>query len=492
MSDFHLTANLLERYLQKPSEQFTLDDIINYVFEKEIEMINFRYVADDEKLKTLNFVVTGKSELENLLKYGERVNGNSVFRYNIEYPDLYVIPKFSTAFVNPFTSTPTLDILCSFYTWEGEPLKNSPENILLGAIELFQTESGYDIKMFGELEYYVISEIDNNYQTNEGHYQSSEPFSKFEKIRVEAMKIVAQCGGKIRFGHAEHGSFNHNGKYYEQHEIEFLPSSPIEAIEQLIVAKWILRMLGKREGVDISFSPKVAMDKPGNGLHFHFILEKDHINILGEGSEYRIAAMQMIAGILKHAGSLTAFGNSIPVSYLRLADTQQAPHFVCWGPSNRSALIRIPKINMKALNGRTDKPRKGQYDPLYIYNQTIEYRGADASGYLYFFVAALLTAGVEGFSNHNYMKMVKSYLVTDNLHSNTTDDLRQTLEKLPASCKQAAQNLTGDQHFYTSRFPVFPDEVIQFVINQHLDHYEQWENQKTDETKLIQNFIHYK
>ena len=315
MNDFHLTANLLERYIQKPADQFTIEDIINYVFEKEIEMINFRYVADDEKLKTLNFVVTGRQELEPLLKYGERVNGNSVFSYNIEHPDLYVIPNFSTAFLNPFTSIPTLDILCSFFTWEGEELQTTPENILRKATEVFNIESGYDVKIFGELEYYVISEINDSYTTDEDNYQSSEPFSKFEKIRVEAIKTIAQCGGKVRFGHAEHGSFKLRKKYYEQHEIEFLPATPENAIQQLIVSKWILRMLGKKYGVDISFSPKVAMNKPGNGLHLHFILEKDGNNILGEGREYRKSAMQMISGILKHAKSLKAFGNTLTISY---------------------------------------------------------------------------------------------------------------------------------------------------------------------------------
>ena len=44
--------------------------------------------------------------------------------------DLYVIPRFRTAFVNPFTEQPTLDILCSFYTKDGLPLESAPEYIL--------------------------------------------------------------------------------------------------------------------------------------------------------------------------------------------------------------------------------------------------------------------------------------------------------------------------------------------------------------------------
>lgn len=498
MNDFHLTANQLERYIQKPSSQFLIEDIINYVFEKEIEMINFRYVADDEKLKTLNFVVTGRPELENLLKYGERVNGNSVFSYNLEqHPDLYIIPNFSTAFLNPFTEIPTLDLLCSFFTWEGIPLDSSPENILLKATVLFQKESEYEIKMFGELEYYVISKIDENYHTDEGNYQSSEPFSKFEKIRTEALKTIAQCGGKIRFGHAEHGSFTINSKYYEQHEIEFLPTTPIEAIQQLVISKWILRMLGKKHMVDVSFSPKVVMDKPGNGLHFHFILERNGINILGEGREYRKSALQMIAGVLNHAKSLSAFGNTLPVSYLRLANSQYAPRFICWGPSNRSALIRIPKINMKAFYENTEQNENNEYEPLYPYNQSIEYRGSDASAYLNFFVAAFMIACIDGLNNEDYLNDIKKFLVTENLYKDDTEKVKSKLGQLPVSCKMSSDILKKEQFLFTRKYPVFPDKVIQFVINKLNSYNIQWSlnnegNQKEEINNMIQHFMHYR
>lgn len=500
MNDFHLTANQLERYLQKPANQFTIEDIINYVFEKEIEIINFRYISIDEKLKTLNFVVTGKEELENLLKFGERVNGNEVLPYNNnEHPDLYIIPNFNTAFLNPFTTISTLDILCSFYTWEGQELQSTPENILLKAIEVFQLESGYDVKLFGELEYYVVSDVDMRYTADEGNYQSSEPFSKFENIRVEAMKIIAQCGGKVRFGHAEYGSFSSDERYYEQHEIEFLPTDPSFAVRQLIVAKWILRMLGKKHGVDISFAPKIALDKPGNGLHVHLVLEKDGVNILGEGREFRESALQVISGLLKNAASLTAFGNTIPVSYLRLAETQKAPKYICWGPSNRSALIRIPKINMKAHNELSSSNNKKEYVPEFIYNQSIEYRGADASAYLYFFVAAMLVAGLDGLGNPSYMTDIKEKLVTESLYSSKAFEIKQRLNKIPTSCAESQKALNDNKHLFTTKFPIFPEGALDYITHK-LEEYNLYWCQKLDVksltqdsiSKMITHFMHYR
>ncbi|MDA3817810.1 MAG: glutamine synthetase family protein [Prolixibacteraceae bacterium] len=498
--NYTLTANKLERYLHKPSDNFTSDDIIEYVFEKDIEMINFRYISADEKLKTINFVVTGRTELENLLKYGERVNGSSVFPYNKErHPDLYITPIFSTAFVNPFAIIPTLDIICSFFTWEGEKLSSSPENILQNAVDYFQEKSGYEIKMFSELEYYTMSQPEEGFSSDEGNYQSSEPFSKFEQLRAAAIKAIAQCGGKVRYGHAEHGAFQLNGKHYEQHEIEFLPCPPAESIRQVILSKWIIRMLGHKHGVNISFSPKVAIDKPGNGLHTHFILEKDGINILGEGSEFRKSSLKMISGILNHAGALSAFGNSIPVSYLRLAHNQLSPHHICWGPSNRSALIRIPKINMKAQNQRLSQSAMFSYDPLYIYNQTMEYRGTDASAYMHFFVAAMLIAGIDGMNNPNYLQEIKQKLASTNLYHEDDDKIKEKFKKLPESCGEAAEHLIKERKLFTETHPIFPDRVIDYIIDKLTQFEEKWDVKKiihgNDEEQIdefIKHFMHYR
>lgn len=41
-------------------------------------MVNFRYVAEDGKLKTLNFVITSKDHLDSILSAGERVDGSSL------------------------------------------------------------------------------------------------------------------------------------------------------------------------------------------------------------------------------------------------------------------------------------------------------------------------------------------------------------------------------------------------------------------------------
>ena len=130
-SQYLLNPNKLVQYLKKPAAQFNGQDIIRFIEENGIEMLNFRYAGGDGRLKTLNFVIQGREHLETLFSTGERVDGSSLFSYiSSDSSDLYIIPRFRTAFVNPFSDIPAIDILCSFYTREGRPLESAPEYIL--------------------------------------------------------------------------------------------------------------------------------------------------------------------------------------------------------------------------------------------------------------------------------------------------------------------------------------------------------------------------
>ncbi len=109
-------------------------------------------------LKTLNFVITGKTQLDRLLSIGERVDGSSLFSYiDAASSDLYVVPRYKTAFVNPFSKIPAVDILCSYYTNQGIPLASSPENIVRKADGVLKKSTGLTLEAMGELEYYIFA-----------------------------------------------------------------------------------------------------------------------------------------------------------------------------------------------------------------------------------------------------------------------------------------------------------------------------------------------
>ena len=272
-----MNPNLLVRYLQKPASDFTRADIIRYCEENEVEFVNFHYCGWDGKLKTLNFVIESAEHLEGILSAGERVDGSSLFPFiEAGKSDLYVIPKYRTAFRNPFSEIPTVDLLCSFYNREGEPFESSPEYILHKAHLAFQETTGLKMETMGELEYYIIADDEEIYPVaDQRGYHESAPFNKFTNYRVEAMRLIAQAGGQIKYGHSEVGNFTHGGKIYEQNEIEFLPVNIEDAADQLVVAKWIMRQLAYEYGVTLTFAPKITVGKAGSGMHVHCKFTKD-------------------------------------------------------------------------------------------------------------------------------------------------------------------------------------------------------------------------
>jgi glutamine synthetase len=153
-----LNANQVVAYLQKPASEFTKADIIRFVEDNNIRMINFMYPGGDGRLKTLNFVITNLDYLDTILTCGERVDGSSLFTFiEASSSDMYVIPRFRTAFVDPFAEIPTLTMLCSFIDKDGQPLESAPEHTLYKASKAFTKVTGMEFHAMGELEYYVIA-----------------------------------------------------------------------------------------------------------------------------------------------------------------------------------------------------------------------------------------------------------------------------------------------------------------------------------------------
>jgi glutamine synthetase len=497
-NDIHLNQNELVQFLKKPAKEFTREDIIKFIEAKGITMLNFRYVADDGKLKTLNFVPFSRDHLESILTAGERVDGSSLFSFvDSGSSDLYVIPRYRTAFVHPFTETPTLDILCSFYNNDGKPLESAPEYILRKAYSRFIEKTGFRMKAFGELEYYIKSQRDELYPlTDQKGYHQSAPFAKFEDLRINALELCAKAGCRIKYGHSEVGSFSKDGEDFEQHEIEFLPVEIDEAVDQLLIAKWILRILGSEYGVGVSFAPKITVGEAGSGMHIHMMLEKDGINQMVENGKLSNVAKKMITGVLDLSKALTAFGNTIPTSYLRLVPHQEAPTNICWGDRNRSVLMRVPL----GWNGAMDMIKDANPADLTISDnmpskQTVELRSPDGSADIYKLFAGLVIAVEHGLEAENSLERAEELYVNYDIFKGNGKEKTKKLESLPASCWESAECLEAQREYF-EKDGVFPSGVIDNVIAK-LKSYndkglsEKLYNRNEEISKLVSQFLHF-
>ena len=399
-----LNPNKVVAFLGKPAREFTKADIINYITENGIRMVNFMYPAGDGRLKTLNFVINNAAYLDTILTCGERVDGSSLFPFiEAGSSDLYVVPRFATAFHDPFAEIPTLTMLCSFFNKDGEPLASAPRYTLLKALRAFNEVTGMEFEAMGELEYYVIAPDEGLFPaTDQKGYHESAPYAKFNEFRTECMAYIAQAGGQIKYGHSEVGNFTIDGMIYEQNEIEFLPVAAADAADQLVIAKWIIRNLAYRYGFDITFAPKITAGKAGSGLHIHMRIMKEGKNMMLDGGVLSATARKAIAGMMELAPSITAFGNTNPTSYFRLVPHQEAPTNICWGDRNRSVLVRVPlgwtaKSDMCQIANPLERPH--DYDTSQ--KQTVEMRSPDGSADVYELIAGLVVACRYGFELEN-------------------------------------------------------------------------------------------
>ena len=465
-SKINLCPNKLVQYLQKAPETFRKVDIIRYISENGIRMVNFMYPADDNRLKTLNFVINSQEYLESILTYGERVDGSSLFPSFIEAgnSDLYVIPRYSTAFVDPFAEIPTVTMLASFFDKDGNPLESSPEYTLRKAARSFHATTGLDFYAMGELEYYVIADDEGFFPASDQKgYHESAPYAKFNEFRTECMALIAQAGGQIKYGHNEVGNFTIDGKIYEQNEVEFLPVHATQAADNLVVAKWIIRTLASKKGYDVTFAPKITAGKAGSGLHIHFKIMDGERNMMIENGSLSDTARKAIAGILSHAPAITAMGNKVPTSYFRLVPHQEAPTSVCWGDRNRSVLVRVP------LGWTGEKDMCAQANPLETGNysvvpqkQTVELRSADGSADVYQLIAAMIVAARDGFVMEDALERAENMYVSVNIHSHENQEKLARLESLPSSCVASAEALDKDMDVFLAE-GVFSKNMLEGI-----------------------------
>lgn len=463
-----MNANCVVEALRKLPREFTKKDIIGYILDNGIRMVNFMYPGGDGRLKTLNFVINDMDYLDTILTCGERVDGSSLFNFiQAGSSDLYVLPRFSTAFLDPFAEIPTLCMLCSYFDKDGQPLAGSPESTLTKAADAFRSVTGMEFQAMGELEYYVIRPSEEVYPAvDQRGYHESAPYAKTNDFRTKCMLYIARAGGRIKYGHSEVGNFTLGGLTYEQNEIEFLPVSVTEAADQLMVAKWVIRNLAYREGLNVTFAPKITAGKAGSGLHIHMRMVKDGRNMMLDGGRLSDTARRAIAGMMDVAESITAFGNKNPMSYFRLVPHQEAPTNVCWGDRNRSVLVRVPLgWTAGADMCRKANPLEPETNPDTSQKQTVEMRSPDGSADIYQLLAGLCVACRHGFEMADALEVAERTYVNVNIHDKANAAKLAELSTLPDSCSASADCLERQRSVF-EQYDVFSPAMIDGIIRQ--------------------------
>ena len=448
-------------------------DLLNFINQNNIKRITFHYTAGDGRLKQLIVPVNSMNYAERILASGERVDGSSLFKGMVgtSSSDLYVVPVYASAFIDPFDEK-SISFVCRFLDKDEKLAEFCPDNILMQAATELKEKHGYDLWALGELEFYLIGDADEDRYPMpfQGGYHASGPFSKYIDIVKEMLEIIADITAHVKYGHSEVGTINSiesqdqllEGKYAEQFEVEFLPA-PVEwAADYISLAKWVVRSVADQYGLLATFAPKLEVGFAGTGLHFHLELLLNNNNIMtNTDGTLSTVAKQAIGGLLRYAPSLTAFGNTIAASHLRLVPGQESPTSLFWSDFNRKALIRVPlgwrhgEDMASVINHRL----KDRYISPYK-RQTIELRSADGSAYIHLLLAGMTRAICYGLDHGDVSLNLanKRYIGPETQRS-------ENPPQLPSSCYHSAQYLRDEKELYQGLMPGYIlDHVIRILM----------------------------
>jgi glutamine synthetase len=463
--------NPICKLVNKSKNELTRKDFLNIISKKQIERITFHYVAADGKLREMHIPVQNQYQTELILADGERVDGSSLFKGMItsEKSDLYVVPLYHSAFLNPFDSK-SLDFFCRFFDDKGEPAAFTPDNILARAYSRLKEQTGFDLLALGELEFYLIFDQPTKQYLigKQQGYHASPPFAKTTHIVNQMLTLLAQITGSIKYGHNEVGSIESlqseleelNGKTAEQVEIEFNLSGIEDLANNIVLSSWVIRNVAYQNNCLATFFPKIDPGHAGNGLHFHLALSKNGRNkMVDSKNELSDYALKLIGGLCHFAPSLTAFGNTVSASYLRLVPGQEAPTRICWSKSDRNAMIRVPLAwsrtnNLASIINPSQKEILKYYEP----RQTVEIRSPDGSAYVNLLLAGLSIAAEWGLTHpEEALKLARIYKISSEIQSS----ISQSMEVLGTSCVESAEKLLRHRYFF-EKDGVFPPSVIDY------------------------------
>jgi glutamine synthetase len=471
----------LSQVLNKSPRDFVRADLLKIIEKRRIERLTFHYTALDGKLKELKIPAADRTHVETVLAEGERVDGSSLFKGMVDMAlsDLYVVPQYHTAFLNPFDEG-SLDFVCRYLSQEGSPAPFTLDNVLRRAAELFRSSTGLELNALGELEFFLLTPGGEKIFSapGQGGYHGSGPFIKSGPILNEMVRLISQVTGAVKYAHSEVGLVECvqsdleeiQGRRAEQMEVEYLPRPVEETADALVLGRWIIRNTAYRHGAIATFTPKIEEGIAGNGLHFHIELTKGGRSIMtGPDGRLSEAARKLIGGLCEYADSLTAFGNTVSSAYLRLVPNHEAPTRVCWSDLNRSALIRVPLgwTNLsdlaKKVNPRETETSRGVQGG----RQTVELRSPDGSALIHLALAGIAMAANWGFGggrslfkDYGPLELADELYVTGNIFSDK--ELLKKLPVLPSSCVESSRLLLEKRDLY-ERDGIFPPSVIDYV-----------------------------
>ena len=356
---------------------YTKEDIIRLVREEDAQFIRMQFTDIFGQLK--NVAITA-SQIGRALDNQIMMDGSSIAGFvRIEESDQYLWPDLDTFAILPWRPQygKVARLICDVHNPDGTAFAGDPRGVLKRVLRRADA-LGFTCNVGAELEFFLFQTDDEGKPTtktnDEAGYFDLGPLDHGESTRREICLCLEEMGFEIEASHHEVAA--------GQHEIDFKYAQALQAADNIMTFRTVVKEISLERGIHASFMPKPLADAPGSGMHTHLSLFEGDANAFYEaGQEFNmsVTARQFAAGILYHAAEICAVTDQYVNSYKRLWGGAEAPSYICWGHNNRSALLRIPQY----------KPGKGN-------SARMEFRALDPVANPYLAYSVLLAAGLDG------------------------------------------------------------------------------------------------
>ena len=372
----------------------------------------------------------------------------------------------NTATIDPFFEQPTVSVIANIVDPETrEPYGKCPRNTADKAAAYLKKTGIADTCFIGpEPEFFIFDEVRYEQNQHTGYYQIDSVEGSWNTARFEEPNLgykpsykggyfpvsptdtYHDLRGKMCYEMMKMGirveAHHHEVATAGQAEIDMEFSEMTKMCDQYMWYKYIIKNVAKSVGKSVTFMPKPVFDDNGSGMHSHISLWKGGNTIMaGDGyAGMSEIALKGIAGLLKHAPAILAFGAPSSNSYRRLVPGFEAPVNLCLSARNRSASCRIP------MYSNSPKAKR------------VEFRCPDPTANGYLLWPAMLMAMIDGIESD----LPAPKALDKNIYELKGEELA-AIPKVPGSLAESIDALEAD-HAFLTKGDVFAEELIQSWI----------------------------
>ncbi|MDH6678222.1 glutamine synthetase [Rhodococcus sp. LBL1] len=353
--------------------------VLRTLEERDIRFVRLWFT---DVLGYLKSVAIAPAELEGAFEEGIGFDGSAIEGFSrVSEADMVAKPDASTFQILPWAhkdgAQHSARMFCDIAMPDGTPSWADPRHVLRRQLGK-ASDLGFSCYVHPEIEFFLVENgpVDGTtpIPADSGGYFDQAVHDRAPNFRRHAIDALESMGISVEFSH-------HEGAPGQQ-EIDLRYADALSMADNVMTFRYVVKEVAIDEGVRASFMPKPFSDQAGSAMHTHMSLFEGDTNAFhnpDDPMQLSETGKAFIAGILEHANEISAVTNQWVNSYKRLVHGGEAPTAATWGPSNRSALIRVP-----------------MYTPNKASSRRVEVRSPDSACNPYLSFAVLLAAGLRG------------------------------------------------------------------------------------------------